>query len=261
MFKAFALFSLLAITQASPATKVLGVDDVVLMREDGPVVMKKWDYQNMEDKRAVEERNAHLARVAAAAEQTNSELARRDCEQSTEVQVLTDTKFSNWDVVMSPVIKNTGAGATVSVTDGYSISNSIEVRYFFLLLPILQMKHVLTHDAHTQVSESVASSLEGFLTTTLSISVGESWTTSDSQTFAFDVPAGQYGVVVSNPMTRRVTGNVLSGCTDSPTSTPFQSDSYTSQTYKDLSWVTGVITICNSTEYPIPYCIGSGTHS
>ncbi|PSR81290.1 hypothetical protein BD289DRAFT_484489 [Coniella lustricola] len=230
-FRAFALFTLLAIGQASPAPKVLGYDDVVVMREDGAVVMKKWEYQIQEDKRDVQKRKAQVARAASS-----SQLATRGCEESTEVQVLSDTKFDNWDVAMSPVIKNTGAGASVAVTKGYSISDSI------------------------QVSESVSASVEDFLTTTMSISVTDTWTTQDSQTFTFSVPAGEYGVVISNPLTRRVSGNVLSGCTDDPTTTAFSSDSYTSQTYGDLSWVTGVISICNSTTYPIPYCVGDGTH-
>lgn len=77
----------------------------------------------------------------------------------------------------------------------------------------------------------------------------------------FSVPAGQWGVVVSNPYTRRLSGNVVSGCTDSPTTEEFSSDSYTSQSYGDLSWVTGPIRICNSSTYPVPYCVGTGTHT
>lgn len=94
----------------------------------------------------------------------------------------------------------------------------------------------------------------------LSITVKTEWTTSDSQTFTYWVPAGQYGVVVSNPYVRRVTGNLVTGCTDSPSYEPFTSDSYTDQTYSGMSWVKGPIVLCNNTAYPIPYCVGTGTH-
>lgn len=95
----------------------------------------------------------------------------------------------------------------------------------------------------------------------MSVDVTEAWATTDTQTFSFTVPTGQYGVVVSNPYAHRLTGNVLSGCTDSPTSDAFTSDSFTSETYGSLSWVTGPIGMCNSSTYPIPYCVGTGAHS
>lgn len=95
----------------------------------------------------------------------------------------------------------------------------------------------------------------------MSIDTSETWTTTDTLTYNFNVPNGQYGVVVSNPNTHRVTGNVLSGCTDSPTSDPFTSDSYTQQESNGLTWVQGPIHLCNSSSYPIPYCVGTGTHA
>lgn len=113
---------------------------------------------------------------------------------------------------------------------------------------------------YLQVTEGVSATLESVLTMSMSITVSETWTTTETQTFTFNVPNGQYGVVVSNPYVHRLTGNVLSGCTDSPTTDAFTADSYTSETYGALSWVTGPITLCNSTTYPIPYCIGTGSH-
>ncbi|KXH38347.1 hypothetical protein CSIM01_09692 [Colletotrichum simmondsii] len=71
---------------------------------------------------------------------------------------------------------------------------------------------------------------------------------------------GDYGLVVSQPNVRRVTGNIFSGCTDSPTVDAFTSDSYSDQSYGNLAWVKGVIRLCNSTTYPVPYCIGQGEH-
>ena len=77
---------------------------------------------------------------------------------------------------------------------------------------------------------------------------------------AYTVPEGQFGRIVSQPLTRRVQGYVYSGCTDSPSKETFMSDTYTSQSYGNLEWVQGVIRLCNSTTYPIPFCIGDGVH-
>lgn len=87
------------------------------------------------------------------------------------------------------------------------------------------------------------------------------WTTSDDQTFTFQVPQGQYGLVVSNPYVRRVTGNYISGCVDSPSYEPWQTTTYSTQSYTNMEWVEGPIRLCNSTTYPVPYCVGSGTHA
>ncbi|KAF3762710.1 hypothetical protein M406DRAFT_63537 [Cryphonectria parasitica EP155] len=231
-FKTFALFALLGASQATPTPMVLQHDDILLLRDDGPaVVMKEWEYQIQEDIKEVK-RKANAPRESF----TVSNLDRR-CDESTEVQVLTDTTFNDWDVTMSPVLQNSGAGALIAVTQGYSLANSVSV------------------------SASVGTSLEGILSTTMTIDTTETWTTTDSQTWTFNVPAGQYGLVVSNPLVRRITGNVISGCTDTPTTDAFTSDSYSSQQSGDLAWVTGPIRLCNSTAYPIPYCIGTGTHS
>lgn len=109
--------------------------------------------------------------------------------------------------------------------------------------------------------ETVGVTLEAIFTASLSLSYTETWTTTETTTFTFSVPAGQYGVIVSQPYTHRVQGNVLSGCTDSPTSNAYTADSYTSATYGGLDWVKGPIVLCNSTTYPIPYCVGTGEHS
>lgn len=111
-----------------------------------------------------------------------------------------------------------------------------------------------------QVSTSVGATLESILTVSMSIDTTETWTTTDTLTYNFNVPNGQYGVVVSNPYTHRVAGNVLSGCTDSPASDGFTSDTFTTQQSNGLTWVKGPIHLCNSSSYPIPYCVGTGTH-
>lgn len=111
-----------------------------------------------------------------------------------------------------------------------------------------------------KVTETVGVTLESILTASLALQYSNTYTTTDTQTFSFNVPDGQYGVVISNPYTHRVAGNVLSGCTDSPSSDAFQWDTYTSQSFGDLEWVQGPISMCNSSTYPVPFCVGSGTH-
>jgi hypothetical protein len=98
------------------------------------------------------------------------------------------------------------------------------------------------------------------LSSSLSITTSTTWTTTDSETFSFWVPPGQNGLIVSQPYVRRVTGNLVTGCTDSPSYEPFTADSYYSQSYNSLSWVKGPIVLCNSTQYPIPFCNGEGQH-
>lgn len=126
--KSFALFALLGASQAKPTPVTLQHDDYLVLRSDGPpVVMKEWDYRIEEDKREVQRRKTRNLNLPVAPKQ--SPRANKRCEQSTEVQILNETDFVNWDVTMSPVIGNTGSSAAlVSVTQGYSIANSVSVR-------------------------------------------------------------------------------------------------------------------------------------
>lgn len=266
LFSTFTILAILGASQAKPAPMVLDFDDVLLLRDDGDhVVMKKWDYQIEEDKREVQRRHANFGRAPATSARIN-----KKCEQSTEVQVLEDTNFNDWDVAMSPVIGNTGSTlANVAVAKGYSIADTISVSAAVEFPGIefedaqKELKRGVTGlglTLYDQVSESLGVSLEGILTASLDLTYTNTYTTTDTQTFTFNVPNGQYGLVISNPWVHRVSGNVLSGCTDSPTVNTFSSSEYTSQAYGDLEWVKGPIVMCNSSSYPVPYCIGDGQH-
>ncbi|GKT55919.1 hypothetical protein ColTof4_11668 [Colletotrichum tofieldiae] len=212
----------------APAPVALNFDDVIVVGEDGThQVMKSAEYDALQ---------ARAALAPAPAIKSLESVSRRGCEESTEVQVITDDQFLNWDVAISPVLSSIGGSATVSVANGYSIANSVSV------------------------TSGLTATVEGVLGMSLSVSYSETWTTTETQTLGFTVPDGQYGLVVSQPNVRRVTGNILSGCTDSPSKTEFTSDTYTSQSYGNLAWVKGVIRLCNSTTYPVPYCIGNGEH-
>lgn len=137
---------------------------------------------------------------------------------------------------MSSVIRAGTEDASVAVTAGYQISNSLTV------------------------SAGLSSSFfEGMLGVSFGIQASQSWTSSYAAAYTFPVPAGYYGAVVSNPYTARHTGYVMSGCVgDVGTKTTYVSDSYSSKAYGGLSWVDGTIGICIGKEYPIKNCIGDG---
>lgn len=225
---------LMGVASAAPRPEdtPLSFDDIILFGESGETsVIKESQYQEIKARGLLQPASAPLAVKA----RTNNNNKR--CDESEEVQVLTDESFLNWDVAMSPVVSSSGGGVTVGVSSGYSIANSV------------------------QVTAGVSATIESVLGLTMSVSYSESWTTTEGSTISYTLPDNNYGLIVSQPMTHRVTGNYISGCTDSPTTTGFTSDTYTSQSYGNLEWVTGVIRLCNSTTYPVPYCIGTGSHS
>lgn len=125
-FTPVALLSLLGAAQALAPPKILGFDDVIVPSDDGKSfsVMKDYEYGIQKSKREMMDKRAmHDAPTIPSA----AELQKR-CDENNEVQVLTDTSFTNWDVAMSPVISNTGSSmATVSVSKGYEVGNTLSV--------------------------------------------------------------------------------------------------------------------------------------
>ncbi|KAK2023435.1 hypothetical protein LX32DRAFT_644582 [Colletotrichum zoysiae] len=239
-FSILAAAGLLAATTAAPTPEspTLEWDDVVLFMDDGSTKVMKADRWAEIERRAplppVPEGYTNKPEPA----EPSSNLTRRGCEWSAEAQILTDDTFVGPDIAVSPVVSSFGAISDVSVASGYSVSNMIQV----------------TVGAELTLIEKV-------LSTSLSVSYAYTWTTTETTTLRFTMVANNYGLVVSQPSVRRVTGNMLSGCTDSPTVTPFISDTYEDQSYGHLSWVKGVIRLCNSTVYPVPFCSGEGTHA
>lgn len=236
-FSTFVTFALLGVSNAMPANTILGFDDLLFLREDGNhQVMKKWEYQIQEDIREVQRRKALGNAPRNPTPSPEADLRDR-CLESLEVQITSDTKYEGDDIPMSPVVGNQGSStAIVAVSKGYSVANTLEIT--------------------TTNTASVYSMME----VSLAIAVGVTWTTTDTQTFSYYVPTGQYGLVISNPYIRRIEGNTLSGCTDSPTVEPLLSETYTATAFGALEWVKGPITMCNSTTYPIPFCTGDGEH-
>ncbi|KAF4950767.1 hypothetical protein FGADI_7963 [Fusarium gaditjirri] len=221
-----AFISLVSVTQAAAAPKILSSDDVIVLKADGTSqIMKAADLERLETAPAVTTKNP-----------SKRNIERRGCE-SAEVQVLSEKEFLNWDVPMSPIISSLdGSQATVSVTSGFTIANSLKVGASFSI-PLMDI-----------------------LTTSLSIDYTETWTSSQQQSLSFQVPENHHGLIVSQPYVRRVQGNVLDGCGDEIEKTEFTSDSYESQNYGDLEWVKGIIRLCSSETYPVPFCNGEGEH-
>lgn len=222
-------------TAAPKPVDTLAWDDVILVGDGGAhQLIKDSEYEEIKARGLLEP----AAGPATLNARSNEDNLNKRCDESEEVQVTSDTSFLNWDVPMSAVVSSSGSsGVTVGVTSGYSLSNSVSV------------------------TAGVSATIESVLGLSMSVSYSETWTTTEGSSISYTLPDNNYGLIVSQPMTRRVVGNYLSGCTDSPTTTAFTSDTYTSQSYGNLAWVTGVIRLCNSTEYPVPYCIGTGTHS
>ncbi|EKJ77357.1 hypothetical protein NXS19_010728 [Fusarium pseudograminearum] len=223
-----ALLSIASVSQAAAAPKILSSDDIIVLKTDGTSqVMKAADLEALETAPAVKN-------IAGSAKK---DIQRRDCEDSTEIQVLSDKEFVNWDVAMSPVISSLGGSkATVSVTNGYTITNSLSVGAGFSI-PLIK----------------------DILTASLSIDYSETWSSSQTQSLSFTVPEGHHGIIVSQPYVRRIEGNVIDGC-KGDAKEGFVSDSYESQAYGNLQWVKGIIRLCSSETYPIPYCNGEGEH-
>ncbi|KAL6411906.1 hypothetical protein AUP68_04285 [Ilyonectria robusta] len=188
---AIAVLGLVSSSTAAPAPTVLSADDIIVLKTDGSTeIMKAADFEALESK-------SSAPTSFGLRDATDAKLVRRSCEDSsTEIQVLSDEEFLNWDVAISPVVS----------------------------------------------------------------SVGGTWTTSQTQTLTFTVPDGKHGVIVSEPYVRRVQGFMLEGCSDDWKKTSFMSDTYSSQSYGDMQWVRGVIRLCSSDTYPIPYCVGTGQH-
>ncbi|KAK2053130.1 hypothetical protein LY76DRAFT_525255 [Colletotrichum caudatum] len=211
--------------------QVLAADDVLVLNHDRTSrIMKAAHYEALETAAAAAA-PAPLANITGA-----PGVVRRGCEKSTEVQVLSDDSFLDSDVAMSPLVSSAGGDAIVSIEDGFQLSENLKFKG--------QIEF-----GRKGVSISLDKKFD------------RTWTTTQTNLVRFTLPPNKYGLVVSQPYVRRVQGLVLSGCTDSPTKTPFVADSYDSQAFGSLSWVKGVIRMCSSETYPVPYCNGDGHHA
>lgn len=219
------------ITASAIIPRALTVDELLVVVDGQVQVVNKADY--MADK-AIKP-TANITESVSARDNTTP-LTKRDCKSRDIVYNNPVQNFLNWDVAMSSVIKAGTQDASVAVTAGYEISNSLTVS--------------------AGMSSMFFEEMLGF---SFGIEASQSWTSSYAAAYTFPVPAGYYGAVVSNPSTTRHSGYVMSGCVgDEGSKTTYLSDSYTSKAYGGLSWVDGTIGICIGKEYPLKNCIGDG---
>lgn len=216
--------------------RALGEHEILLFGANGTFkVMNKTEWAAIN---TLQSRPADVpaAGVATSIANSNSSLSKR-CDSATIYQFDTPTKFLNWDVPMSSVVYSTNTtGATVAVTEGFMIANALT----------------------TSVSVD-ETPIKDVLTITMGISTTQTWTSTYTAGYTFPVPAGKYGVVVSNPATTRQTGRWSDGCIGQAVDVvSFTCDYYESHAYGGLSWVEGTISLCTGDTYPVPMCNGDG---
>lgn len=120
----FAVFGLAAtVIAAPPRPRTLAADDVILLGHDGTSkIMKATKYN------AIASATPIPAQITSYNVTSTPHLTRRGCQQSTEVQVMSDEEFLNWDIAISPVASSLeGSSAGISVSNGVEISNSLAI--------------------------------------------------------------------------------------------------------------------------------------
>lgn len=195
------LLSLIVTTTATPlAPRNVAEHEILLWGRDGRVeIMDKAEYitrSNIPRGPPASITDAFLQTTAsvtnnaaeALAAASSSALQKRGC-KSHDILVLDPVqKFLNWDVPMSTVVTAGDTDASVSVTEGYQITNSVDIT-----------ASLTVWNPSLTVSAGLA------------VDFGESWTSSYTAGYTFTVPAGKYGAVVSNPAVTRNTGVVQRG--------------------------------------------------
>lgn len=219
--------------------RMLGPNDLILWNNEGEMaVVNKDEYFANNTLEATQVSHSTLPAPAESPKNETAPNDRKRCEKNTIITMSPEQKFLNWDVAMSSVVKAGTLTTLVAVTEGYSISDSLSVSAGAIITPV-----------------------KDFLQLTLTLTYTTTWTSTMAAAYTYGVPPGMYGVVVSNPLVRRVSGFVDTGCIGASTRSTFQGDSYSSKAYGGLSWVDGTISLCTSATYPVPMCLGGGTTS
>jgi hypothetical protein len=239
--QAFLLASSIACVSAAPAPVTVGVDDVILYGNGRLSIMKRSEFTELEAARkssTVPPKPGHLDAnlITYTGNQTVTsppQLRKRD--ETTIIVPGPKSRFLGWDVQMSQVVK--GAPTSISVSSGYSISNTISVGV-----------------------SSQLTLIKDFLSVSMSVDYSQSWQSTQSQVFQVSVPEGKYGAFVSNPWTNRAQGNVWTGTIGGEgTLQAYQADSFEAKKFDTMEWVDGVISLCTGDEFPLKRCLGEGT--
>lgn len=238
------LAALSTVAIAVPATIQLRADDVVLYGNGRYQIMKRSDFDELEKYRTngiVPPKPSYLDDTmyhGPGNDSTDPTAAAPIGKRDNSVTLIipgAPNRFLGWDVQMSEVVR--GAPTTVTVSSGYSISNTISVGV-----------------------SSTFTLVKDFLQTSVSIDYSQSWTSTQTQSFSAPVPEGKYGAFVSNPWTNRQSGNVFQGVIGSDGSLSYyQADSFESKQFGSMNWVDGVISLCTGDAFPLPRCLGEGT--
>jgi hypothetical protein len=237
------LFPILALSTAATAapTITLRSDDVLLYGAGRYQILKRTDLADLEALRkngTTPPMPGYLDPNLTTKNGTNTAQSAPRSIQKRDTSIVIpgpDTRFLGWDVQMSQVVQ--GAPTTITVTTGFDISNSISVG-----------------------TSATLGIVEAFLSATVSVDYSQSWTSSQSQQFSGEVPAGKYGAFVSNPWTNRKSGSVFEGTVGSEgVVTAYQADSFEEKGFGQMRWVDGVISLCMGDAFPLPRCLGEGT--
>ena len=231
------LLSSTLISAAALKPRLLSADEVIVYSNTGRVeVMKKADYIALS---ALPSRPVDFVQTNGTlfnSTETAPASKNKRCTSKSVVYQDPAQYFQNWDVPMSSVVSAKNSPATVAVTAGYEISNSLSVS-----------------------AGADFSIVKDILSVSYSVDYSQSWTSTYSAQYTFEIPVGKYGAVVSNPTTTRRSGKVYKGCLgEQHLSSTFSGDSYSSRAFGGMSWVDGVISLCTGDNFPLMRCIGEG---
>ena len=167
-------------------------------------------------------------------------VARGDWGNQDLVVPMSDQEFLDWDVPMSTVVYANQRDAVLDLRGGEQIADGIKGGGGFDLTLVPDFLKVSGSGDYSKTTTAV---VQG--------------------TVRFTIPANNYGVIISRPLTKRRRGSVWSGRPENSRSVYWQADSRTPSDYTyaggaKLRWVKGVVTTCLSKSYPIPRCHGSG---
>lgn len=241
-FVATATATTAAISDEPPSRlgHLLSADEVILFNNEGRVeIMSRSESLKFTGGLPVARKEQRYANFTLDIDEdinTENKIQKR-CKRQKVFTMKPAETYVNWDVAMSGVIRAPPhSNATINVASGYWIGNSLSVS-----IP------------------ATLDIIKEFLSASLGISYGRTWTTTYSAGYTFLIPAGKYGAIVSNPIATRHSGYVDLGCLGNSKRVEFSGESYRSKSYSDMAWVDGIIGLCLGDTYPLPRCTGKGT--
>jgi hypothetical protein len=238
--RALVLASGLVSISAAPAPVTVASDDVILYGNGRLSIIKRSDFAELEAARnsgSPPPKPGYLDKnlYTFTGNETITSAPALKKREATLIIPNANSRFLGWDVQMSQVVK--GAPTSISVSSGYSISNTVSVG-----------------------ASSQFTLIKDFLSVTMHVDYSQSWQSTQSQVFQVSVPEGKYGAFVSNPWTNRASGNVWTGNIGGEGSlTYYQGDSFEPKKFDSMEWVDGVISLCTGDSFPLKRCLGEGT--